>query len=70
LQPFSQSSQHAHSHLQFGHPSQQSFEQHALALGSLGVADVPATPAPTTAVAIAKPPNIFVNMKNSLSVWL
>jgi hypothetical protein len=59
--------QQAHSHLQSGQPSQQSFEQHALAFGSLEVADVPATPAPITAVATARPPNNFVNMKNSLS---
>jgi hypothetical protein len=47
---------------------QQSFEQQALAFGSLEVAEVPATPAPTKAPTIARPPNIFVNMIVSLSI--
>jgi hypothetical protein len=67
LQPFAQSSQQEHSQLQFGQPSQQSFEQQAFAFGSLEVADVPVRPAPTTAAATARPPNNFVNMKDSLS---
>jgi hypothetical protein len=70
LHPFAQSSQQAQSHLQSGQPSQQSFEQQAFALGSLEVAGVPVKPAPTTAAATARPPNNFVNMINSLSVWL
>jgi hypothetical protein len=67
LQPFAQSSQQEQLHLQSGQPSQQSDEQQAFALGSLEVAEVPATPAPIAAAAIARPPNNLVNMRNSLS---
>jgi hypothetical protein len=65
---FWQSSQQARSHLQSGQPSQQSFEQHALVVGSLDVSELPATPAPIRAAAIATPPKILINMRNSLSV--
>jgi hypothetical protein len=77
LQPFAQSSQQAHSHAQFGQSLQQSSEQHAAAVLLLqqetlaaSSFEAPAMPAATRAPATARPPNNFVNMNNSLSMWI
>jgi hypothetical protein len=68
-QPFSQSSQQAHSHLQFGQSLQQSSEQQAAALSleqqlttSVASDDVPATLAAMRPATSARPPNIFTNI--------
>jgi hypothetical protein len=64
LQPFAQSSQHLHSQLQSGHPSQQSAEQQppAVQQPDWAGAGVPAKPATTSDDAIANGPNRFVNI--------
>ena len=72
-QPFEQSLQQAHSHLQFGQSLQQSFVQQvpSLHVGSAVVADVEwlVKPAAARAAATNSPPKTLANMNNSLS-WM
>ena len=73
-QPFEQSLQHEHVHLQLGQSLQQSFTQHVPVLQSCGLSTldvgwlvVPATPAAISAAAMVMPPNSLTSMDNSLS---
>jgi hypothetical protein len=73
-QPLVQSSQHAHSQLQFGQSLQQSFAQQlpALQVGSAALvagSEWLTKPAAASAEATNSPPNTLANMNNSLS-WM